>query len=528
MTTDELIRHLTTFSLEQDLKWEASERLPCRALMLDLLGLVDSRGEVSAAELAQWLAESRCDESGHSVSMTDLDRRGYLTMTETGRAKLSSVGEAHLIDHGRPAADWSATAPPSIPHLREWQIEALNAWVAHGRRGVVQAVTGTGKSRVGIEAAREALALGQRVLICVPTVDLVEQWHRALVGAGISGVGKLGNGHKASFEQFRLVVGTIQSLHRRPPMFSDHRCLLIADECHRYGANEWSAILQPSYASRLGLTATFERDDDGLRTLMRYFGGGPVYSIGFGRAIADGVVAHYDVKMLGVDLKPDEQTEYDEADETVKDSRLELVRGGVPSEPFGEFMHQVARLSEEFTHPLSHVARRYLNAFSRRIDVLANARGKVEAVEVLEPVIHRAKGAIVFTRRIGACETLSSALNAIGVQSAPIHSDLGRSERSQLLRALRAGRLQVLVAPTILDEGLDLPDVELGIVMGGTKFRRQMIQRMGRVLRLKQDGRKATFVVVYARGTTEDLTRTDGREGCLDLIAAHADSVEVL
>lgn len=528
MSTDELIRHLTTFSLKQDLKRESSERLPCQALMLDLLGRVDSRGGVSALELVQSLAEARCDETGHSLTMTDLDRRGYLTMTGKGRAKLSPVGESHLIAHGRPAPDWSAAAPASIPRLRKWQIDALNAWVAHGRGGVVQAVTGTGKSRVGIEAAREALALGQRVLICVPTVDLVDQWHSALVAAGISGVGKLGNGEKASFDKFHLVVGTIQSLHRRPPMFADHRCLLIADECHRYGATEWSAILQPSYSSRLGLTATFERGDDGLRTLMAYFGGEPVYSIGFARAIADGVVAHYDVKLLGVDLKPDERTEYDEADEMVKDSRLALVRGGVPAEPFGEFMHQVARLSEEFTHPLSHVARRYLNAFSRRIDVLANARAKVDAVEVLEPVILRAKGAIFFTRRIGACETLSSALNAVGVQSAPIHSDLGRAERSQLLRALRAGRLHALVAPTILDEGLDLPDVELGIVMGGAKSKRQMIQRMGRVLRLKKDGRKATFVVVYARGTTEDLTQTDGHEGCLDLITAHADSVEAL
>lgn len=131
------------------------------------------------------------------------------------------------------------------------------------------------------------------------------------------------------------------------------------------------------------------------------------------------------------------------------------------------------------------------------------------------------------TSRIASKEALSTALNSAGVPSAPIHRELGRSERV-LLRALRAGRLQALVAPTILDEGLDLPDVDLGIVMGGAKSRRQMIQRMDRVLRLKKDGRKATFVVVYARGTTEDVTQTDSREGCLDLITEHADSVETL
>lgn len=77
----------------------------------------------------------------------------------------------------------------------------------------------------------------------------------------------------------------------------------------------------------------------------------------------------------------------------------------------------------------------------------------------------------------------------------------------------------------MLDEGIDVPDIDLAIVMGGSKSRRQMIQRMGRVLRLKPDGRKAAFVVVYATNTAEDLTKTDGTEGCLDLIVESADRV---
>jgi hypothetical protein len=113
-----------------------------------------------------------------------------------------------------------------------------------------------------------------------------------------------------------------------------------------------------------------------------------------------------------------------------------------------------------------------------------------------------------------------------GVSVEPIHSDLTRTERDERLGRLRRGRIKALVAPAILDEGIDVPDVDLGIVMGGSKSRRQMIQRMGRVLRLKQDGRRATFVVVYARHTSEDLSVSDGAEGCLDLIVGSADTVE--
>src|SRR5699024_5718026 len=95
-------------------------------------------------------------------------------------------------------------------------------------------------------------------------------------------------------------------------------------------------------------------------------------------------------------------------------------------------------------------------------------------------------------------------------------------------RGVRIGRTKALVAPTVLDEGIDIPQIDLGIVMGGSKSRRQMIQRMGRVLRLKSDGRSATFIVVYAENTVEDITQNDGREGCLDLIVQSADSVEHL
>jgi late competence protein required for DNA uptake (superfamily II DNA/RNA helicase) len=65
------------------------------------------------------------------------------------------------------------------------------------------------------------------------------------------------------------------------------------------------------------------------------------------------------------------------------------------------------------------------------------------------------------------------------VKSAAVHSDLSRSQRKERLQALKKGRLKAVVAPTVLDEGIDVPDIDLAVVMGGSKSRRQMIQRMG-------------------------------------------------
>jgi RNA polymerase primary sigma factor len=61
------------------------------------------------------------------------------------------------------------------PELRAWQSEAFDAWRAAGRRGVVEAVTGTGKTAVGIVAAADAAARGLRTLVLVPGRVFVDE-----------------------------------------------------------------------------------------------------------------------------------------------------------------------------------------------------------------------------------------------------------------------------------------------------------------------------------------------------------------
>nr|WP_269813638.1 DEAD/DEAH box helicase family protein [Ornithinimicrobium sediminis] len=259
--------------------------------------------------------------------------------------------------------------------MRAWQVEALDAWAAHGRHGVVEAVTGTGKSRVGVEATREAIADGYSVVIVVPTVDLTRQWEKTLSAHGIKGVGLIGHGQRSSFDTCSVLVGTVQSLYLSPPTRPDGRVLLIADECHRYGAGQWRTILHDTYRRRLGLTATFERNDDGIEVLLTYFGGGSVYTIGFARAIADRVVAPYDVKLLGVRLTRAERVKYDEADQLAKDCRAQLLSAGFPADPFGAFMHEVhAAVREDEDPTITEVARRYLKAFSDRIEGSSSLR----------------------------------------------------------------------------------------------------------------------------------------------------------
>ena len=85
-----------------------------------------------------------------------------------------------------------------------------------------------------------------------------------------------------------------------------------------------------------------------------------------------------------------------------------------------------------------------------------------------------------------------------------MHSELAAADRREVLGRFAGGELDVLAAPRVLDEGIDVPAADLAVIVGASRSRRQMVQRMGRVLRRKPDGRLARFAVVFVEGTVED------------------------
>jgi len=129
------------------------------------------------------------------------------------------------------------------PSPREWQQEAIEAWQAAGRRGVIEAVTGTGKTTVGILAAADAAARGLRILIVVPGLDLLDQWYRKLTEElPTLAVGRFCGGHKDSLANHRILVSTVQSASRRRMLPVGMPGLLVADEVHRYCAESFAAL----------------------------------------------------------------------------------------------------------------------------------------------------------------------------------------------------------------------------------------------------------------------------------------------
>ena len=434
-------------------------------------------------------------------------------------------------------ADATPPVDPASPldglSLRDWQIAAFAKWATAGCSGVVEAVTGTGKTRLAIAAVRACLSRGGRALIIVPTLDLLGQWRRQIreLVPGAS-VGQLGGGQADDLFDFDVLIATPHSAAAVPielPLGAIG--LLVADEAHRYGAPTWGAALKPDFAMRLALTATYERNDDGLIDVLGPYFGGVVAEYGFAEAAADGVIAPFDIELVGVPLTPTERTAYDKANNRVREHRRELVAHGLPKSPL-ELIAAAAKLSagaegRSNTRVRREVvaARAYLSALRGRRDVAAQAEAKLAVVRSLATGLAEAgTRTLVFTDTVEQAELAALELRRGGVEAEEIHGDLPGEKRKIRLAQFSNGNLQAVTAPRVLDEGVDVPDAELAVVLAAFRTRRQMIQRLGRVLRLKPDGRAAKLIIAFAIDTREDPAN-GAQEDFLDEVTGVARSV---
>lgn len=412
------------------------------------------------------------------------------------------------------------------PELRTWQSGALKAWEANERRGVIEAITGTGKSLVGVNAIRDVIALGGKALVIVPTLALLDQWHNLLrENLAQVRVGVLTAGHHDSFQEVDILVSTVQTACKKRPL-PQSLGLLVADETHRYGSNEYSKALHPTYGWRLGLTATLERADDGVdRILVPYFGN-TVYQYGYENALEDQVVAPFHLAMVGVEFSRNEEKRYREASDKCSDSRRDLQHNyGYPNDWADFFSRVQSTLKDEAYDEKFWLCSMYIHAFSQRRTIMAEARAKESLIEHIAPSFGSNTGTLIFTETKHSAARLAYTVNK-HTRAWPLTSDSKPEERRRMLSRFKSGQLGVLCTPRILDEGIDVPDAQLAVIVASSSSRRQMIQRMGRVIRLKRDGGAAYILIAFVKGTAED-PNCGGHEAFLEEVWPHAATTTV-
>ena len=399
---------------------------------------------------------------------------------------------------------------------RDWQREAYVSWRESGLSATVEAVTGTGKTTLGALAAALAASHGRETLVLVPSKELLSQWYAVLCrDLPDLRIGRLGDGHRDTFRGFfrrhDVIVAIINSAAADGGRFVVPRGgngLLIADEVHRYGAPTWSRALRSEYDWRLGLTATYERSDDGLESILRpYFSETQIDGCSYARGLADGILAPFTVGLVPVDLAPHELEEYQELDSRLKKSMGALIHSyNCPAQPWGEFMKSVARLAEggRGDYQATNLARRYQSDFHKRRALIAESQAKHSRVMALSSVARASHGTLMFAETKNAAGRIAHGLQDRGVIAAMYTSDTKPSERERLLAQFKAGSIDLLATAKLLKEGVDLPEADVAVIVAASSSRLEMIQRMGRVIRPKSDGRSATFLILYNRETNED------------------------
>ena len=390
--------------------------------------------------------------------------------------------------------------------LYEWQAQALVNWRANNYRGIANAVTGAGKSRLALAAIRDLLAEGGKCVVVVPTVVLLKQWAELIEDALPQvRVGRAGNDRDDDLNRHDVVVTTVATARQRtfslPPQSVG---LLVADECHRTASEMNKLALDERFIRRLGLSATHERPDGAHDTVLLPYFDKVIYELGYDAAIGAGVVAQVRVAFVGVDFTAEEAERYAVLVKQLSKLRKTLIREyGCRPAPFAVFLDDVIRLRGG-TMKAGIVANHWLSGWREKRNLLAETPAKIDALRHMAPILRDADRSLIFTQSIASATSLNETLVGATISSEVHHSQVDTAERSEVMERFSAGDTKALVSVQTLEEGVDVPDADLAVIIAASKQQRQMIQRMGRVMRRKSDGRDARFVIVFVRDTDED------------------------
>ncbi len=355
-----------------------------------------------------------------------------------------------------------------------------------------------------------------KAVVLVPTTDLAHQWRAEIERALDLRVGLLGDGGTDSLFDCDVLVTVVHSAAGQVPeqvrlARGTRPVLLVADECHRYGADTFSGALDAPYHATLGLTATPERGyDSGMEQHVFPKVGEVVFEYAYEDAVSEGVIVDFDCAFVGLDFRPRERTAYDELSDRIVSTKQGLMFAHPELEITGsEFFPRVTALARDE----DPTALAFLSAVAKRRHVLLYARARSDFIAWLVDRTAWGGKAILFHERIDQCDELVEILAQAGIAAVSHHSELTSSARRRALDSFASGETRAIVAPKTLDEGIDVPDADLAIIVAGSTVKRQRIQRIGRVLRRAEGKPRARVILLYVRGSREDPNQLGASDG---------------
>jgi superfamily II DNA or RNA helicase len=390
----------------------------------------------------------------------------------------------HARDYSR--VDWKLRVEKeAFPH----QTEGVQAWLKADKRGVVVLPTGTGKTHLANLAIEKT---GRPTLVVTPTIDLMNQWYDELSMSFATEVGLLGGGY---YDIKPLTVTTYDSAYLNMDRLGNKFGLIVFDECHHLpGPTYGLAAICAIAPFRLGLTATPERADNAhvhLDTLI-----GPIVYRREITQLRGRFLADYQVMTLYVNLTDEERFEYERSREVYRqflsDAGIDMRRPNA----WSQFL---------FTAHRSPEGRQAYLAYRRQRELALAAPAKLN---LLGKLLDRHNGdrILIFTHDNATVYKIARRFLVPVIT----HQTKTKERREVLLR-FNAGTFPIVATSRVLNEGVNVPEANVAVILSGTGSVREHVQRLGRILR-KSGDKEAILYEVITRGTVEEFTSNRRRQ----------------
>ena len=400
--------------------------------------------------------------------------------------------------------------------LYSWQKKYLREWLKQ-KKGILKIVTGAGKTIFALESISRITKKGSnkniKVFIVVPTLSLVDQWREKLIedlNVASSDIGIFSGTEWGKYLEDRIQIYTINSAREYLPIYHSNLkkkgfdTFLIADECHRYGSNKNSQIFKTlfPYDYTLGLSATPETYSHfGFENvLIPKLGNILLKPYTYSDALKDGIIPPFALINCKIKLSDEEQKEYLNITESIK--RL--------SQKLGQKYPSLLRTTNknEYFKLLGHLEneeedeeiKKYKNLLNKRMSILHESQNRMIALDVILQLIEndfKNCQVIIFHERIKDAETIYDRLINKGLKVELYHSKLNNYQKQASLKRFKEGYSKYIICCKALDEGLDIPNASIGIIVSSTKAIRQRIQRIGRILRKAENKEFSIIFTIY-------------------------------
>ncbi|CAM1341658.1 DEAD/DEAH box helicase family protein [Tenacibaculum aestuarii] len=388
---------------------------------------------------------------------------------------------------------------------RDYQKDAYIAWKENSYSGVFAMATGTGKTITSLNCLLNIYTNegNYRAIILVPSIALLNQWEEEVKSFNFRNILKVGGGnnwerdfanycsnYSWGLKEDLVIISTYGSftLDRFQNLYKkiQSEFLLIADEAHNMGANNIKSKLSNLNVSRkIGLSATPKRiyDPEGTLAIDNFFNDSPPYTYNFSmeKAMEFGFLTGYKYYPLIVELTEEEFEEYSLISKRLL-KYFDFKNGVFRDDPMVEIL--LLRRKN-----IIHKAHNKIDLFSTVVQELKKTnKDKYVFAYIPEGYTNNEEGE--------STKILNEYLKRVHKDFPETKMNSYTSEDQDLndiLKGFEEGKIEILFAMKMLDEGVDVPRAEVGIFASSTGNPRQFIQRRGRLLRKHKDKAYSTI-----------------------------------